>query len=231
VLALALFRVGHSAAWRSRRPRRGPQRVPRSAGCTARAVAATARPQHRRAGNPTRRRVRLARRQRRPVRRAGHAQPPARRDRVPSVDAGDHALRPPDHPRFLDDDQVRGIIEWSEASLGDALYDLVCSRSHTRTPRRRHRRLRGRPRHRLGRRMVVVSKPDRHQVAGRERLCLRRKVPRGRCAEITAVRRREHTDRGQGYARPYRAPCGYPDRRARVPLLARYLESGQNMNR
>ena len=46
-----------------------------------------------------RRRMRVARRQRRPSRRPGHAQPPARRDCAPAVDTGVHPRRPAGRPR------------------------------------------------------------------------------------------------------------------------------------
>ena len=70
-------------------------------------------------------RVRVARRQRRPPRRRGHTQPPACRDRAPAVDPvfihGDLQV---DHV-FVDGDEVTGIIDWSEASQGDAHFDLA----------------------------------------------------------------------------------------------------------
>ena len=47
-----------------------------------------------------RRRVRVARRQRRPSRRRGHAQPPGRRGCAPAVDTGVHPRRPAGRPRL-----------------------------------------------------------------------------------------------------------------------------------
>ena len=89
---------------------------------------------------------------------------------------------------FVDGDEVTGIIDWSEASQGDGALRPRHAHARTRgTPRRRHRRLRRRRRPRPDPRVVVVSKPDRDQVAGRERLRLARDVPRGRRPAITAV--------------------------------------------
>ena len=89
---------------------------------------------------------------------------------------------------FVEDDEVIGIIDWSEASQGDALYDLATltlaheenlDESSPATARTSTSNSSG---------MVVVSEPDRDQVAGRERLRLARNVPRGRRTAITVLR-------------------------------------------
>jgi len=69
--------------------------------------------------------MRVARHERRPSHRHGHAQPSDRRGRAPTVDTGVHAPRPADHHVFVDGDEITGVIDWSEASQGDALYDLA----------------------------------------------------------------------------------------------------------
>ena len=108
--------VAEAARARPRRPPGDGTRPPRGAvhrvaggvgrgGCrrteaARRAAAAMARPEPRRVGIAPRRRVRVARRQRRPSHRRGHAQPPARRGCAPAVDTGVHPRRPADHPRL-----------------------------------------------------------------------------------------------------------------------------------
>ena len=63
--------------------------------------------------------------ERRPARRPGHPQPPGRRGRAPAVDPvfthGDLQVA---HV-FVDGDEVTGVLDWSEAGQGDALYDLA----------------------------------------------------------------------------------------------------------
>ena len=73
-----------------------------------------------------RRRMRVARHERRPSRRPGHAQPPGRRGCAPAVDTGVHrtATCRSTHV-FVDGDEITGVIDWSEAGQGDALYDLA----------------------------------------------------------------------------------------------------------
>jgi hypothetical protein len=63
------------------------------------ATAAMARSEPRRDRIAPRRRMRVARHERRSSRRDGHAQPPDRRGCAPAVDTGVHARRPADHPR------------------------------------------------------------------------------------------------------------------------------------
>jgi aminoglycoside phosphotransferase (APT) family kinase protein len=41
------------------------------------------------------------------------------------VDACLHAWRPAGRPRLLDGDEVTGVLDWSEACRGDALFDLA----------------------------------------------------------------------------------------------------------
>jgi len=103
VLALAALNgtaLGHlgepstasSASWA-----RGGCRRP---GAARHAAAAMARSKPRRARIAPRRRVRVAPRQRRPSRRRGHAQPPARRDCTPVVETGVHPRGPAGRPRL-----------------------------------------------------------------------------------------------------------------------------------
>jgi hypothetical protein len=68
-----------------------------------------------------------------------------------------------------------GIIDWSEASQGDALYDLAALRLA----------------HEEHRAWWSFRSLDRDQVAGRERLRLAGELPRGGRAAITNVRLRE----------------------------------------
>jgi len=127
VLALAAVggtALGHLA---SRLPRR--RRVGRG-GCrntdaARRAAAAMARPEPRRARIAPRRRMRLARRKQRPSRRLvtrnRQLAETALRQWAPVFIHGDLQV---DHV-FVDGDEVTGVVDWSEASQGDALFDVA----------------------------------------------------------------------------------------------------------
>ena len=87
---------------------------------------------------------------------------------------------------FVDGDEVTGVIDWSEASQGDALFRP--RHPHARTPGapwRRRRRLRHRRRPRPHPRVVVVAMPVERPLAGRARLRPARGVP-----EVAVLRSR-----------------------------------------
>ena len=61
---------------------------------------------------------------------------------------------------FVDGDEVTGVIDWSDAGRGDALFDLAILTLGPRgEPRRRGHRVRHRGRSRHHPRLVVVAKP------------------------------------------------------------------------
>jgi aminoglycoside phosphotransferase (APT) family kinase protein len=41
------------------------------------------------------------------------------------VGTGVHPRRPAGRPRLVDGDEVTGVVDWSEASQGDALFDVA----------------------------------------------------------------------------------------------------------
>ena len=90
-----------------------------------RAAAAMARSEPRRVGIAPRQRMRLARRERRPshalVTRNRQVAEAALRPWTPVFVHGDLQIT---HV-FVDDDEITGVIDWSEAGPGDALYDLA----------------------------------------------------------------------------------------------------------
>ena len=91
---------------------------------------------------------------------------------------------------FVDGDEVTGIIDWSEAGRGDALYDLATfTLGHEEHLRRRRRRLWHRHRPRRDPRVVVVAKPAGGSLADRARLRPVRAGLRSRRAQIPDVRR------------------------------------------
>ncbi|GAA3697288.1 hypothetical protein GCM10022420_099010 [Streptomyces iranensis] len=89
---------------------------------------------------------------------------------------------------FIDGDEITGIIDWSEAGRGDALFDLATLTLGR--PRRRRRRLwhRRRPRH--DPRVVVVAKPAGSALAGRAQGFAPYAPGCGRRVELPAVRLR-----------------------------------------
>ena len=126
VLALAALQGRRSAVSASRRPSPAAWAA---AGAAARMLHDAPLPPGP-AGAPMRsraprRRMRVARHQRRPSGRPGHAQPPGRRGCAPAVNTlfahGDLQVA---HV-FIDGDQITGVIDWTEAGPGDALYDLA----------------------------------------------------------------------------------------------------------
>jgi aminoglycoside phosphotransferase len=83
---------------------------------------------------------------------------------------------------FVDVDEITGVLDWSEASQGDALFDLATlTLGHQEHLWRHRRRLRHRRRPRRDPRVVVVAKPAGGPLAGRARL---RPVARARRAQI-----------------------------------------------
>ena len=72
---------------------------------------------------------------------------------------------------FVEDDEVTGVLDWSEAGQGDALYDLASlTLGHPEHLGDVARRLRHRRRPRRDPRVVVVAEPDGDPLAGRARL-------------------------------------------------------------
>ena len=107
---------GHSAASASRRPRRprhGPRRRVPPQDAARRAIAAMAGFERPRDRVAPRRRMRVARQERRPSHRCGHAQSPVCRGCAAAVDAVVHPRRPADQPRFVDGDEIPA---WSSRS-------------------------------------------------------------------------------------------------------------------
>ena len=86
---------------------------------------------------------------------------------------------------FVAGDEVTGVIDWSEASQGDALVRPRHPHARTRgAPWRRRRRLRHRRRPRPHPRVVVVAMPAQRPLAGRARLRPARGVcPRSPCCD------------------------------------------------
>ena len=90
---------------------------------------------------------------------------------------------------FVEDDEVTGVLDWSEAGQGDALYDLASlTLGHPEHLDDVRRRLRHRRRPRRDPRVVVVAEPDGDPLAGRARLRPRRTGLRDRRAESPALR-------------------------------------------
>lgn len=90
---------------------------------------------------------------------------------------------------FVDGDEVTGIIDWSEAGQGDALYDLATfTLGHEEHLDDVLMRLWHRHRPRRDPRMVVLAKPAGSSLADRARLRPLRARLRGRCTEIPDVR-------------------------------------------
>ncbi|PVG82845.1 aminoglycoside phosphotransferase [Nocardioides gansuensis] len=90
-----------------------------------RAAAAVARPEPRREGIAPRQRMRVDHHEQRPSHRPRHAQPLDRRGcRRPWTPVFMHGDLQIAHV-FVDVDEVTGVVDWSEAGQGDALYDLA----------------------------------------------------------------------------------------------------------
>ena len=86
---------------------------------------------------------------------------------------------------FVAGDEVTGIIDWSEGSPGDALFDLATlTLGHAEHLDDLSRRLRHRRRPRAHPRVVVVAMSEQRAVAGRARLRAARDDARGRRAAI-----------------------------------------------
>jgi aminoglycoside phosphotransferase (APT) family kinase protein len=133
--------VAEATRARARRPPRDGTRPPRRAvdrvvggvgrgGCRSteaarRAASAMARSKPRRDRIATRRRMRVAHHERRPSYRPGDAQrriaEAALRPWAPVFTHGDLQVT---HV-FVEADEITGVIDWSEAGHGDALYDLA----------------------------------------------------------------------------------------------------------
>ena len=110
---------------------------------------------------------------------------------------------------FVDGDEITGVIDWSEAGRGDALYDLaILTLGHEEHLERRRRRLRDRRRPRRDPRVVVVAKPVGGPVADRARLRPLLAGLRVRRAQITAVMPPESDDRDPATGQPRRSPSG-----------------------
>src|SRR6266567_1288882 len=136
--------------------------------------------------------MRVARHERRPSHRPGHAQPPGCRGCAPAVATGVHARRPAGRPRVRRRrrDHRRGRL----VRGGPGRCPVRPRQLDARTPGapwRRRCRLRHRRRPRRDPRMVVVAKPAGGPLAGRTRLRPVLARLRGRRAEIPAVRQHE----------------------------------------
>ena len=94
---------------------------------------------------------------------------------------------------FVDGDEITGVIDWSEAAQGDALYDLASlTLGHEEHLGRRRRRLRHRRRPRRDPRVVVVAKPAGGPLADRARLrpvLARLRVRRAEIPDVRLTRR------------------------------------------
>ena len=76
---------------------------------------------------------------------------------------------------FVAGDEVTGVVDWSEAARGDALFDLATlTLGNQGAPRRRRRRLWHRHRPGPHPSVVAVAKPAQHPLAGRARVRLAR---------------------------------------------------------
>jgi hypothetical protein len=90
---------------------------------------------------------------------------------------------------FVDGDEITGIIDWSEAGRGDALFGLATLTLGRGAPRRHRRRLWNRRRPRRDPPEVVVAKPAGGSPAGRAH-GFAPSAPGCRRVEIPAVRLR-----------------------------------------
>ena len=97
---------------------------------------------------------------------------------------------------FVDGDEVTGVIDWSEAGRGDALYDLATlTLGHEEHLADRRRRIRHRRRPRRDPRMVVVAESGGGPLADRARLRPVLARSRVRRAEVHDVRLHQPEDR------------------------------------
>ena len=115
--------------------------------------------------------------------------------------------------------RVTGVIDWSEAGQGDALYDLATlTLGHEEHLERRRRRLRHRRRPRRDPRVVVVAKPAGGPLADRARLRPLLARLRVRRAQIPAVMRRTSVSSTSTY--PWRRSSSRPGRFATRSLCS-----------
>lgn len=101
--------------------------------------------------------------------RPSHALPPVCRGCSATVDTGVHARGNVQVAHvFVERDEITGVLDWSQAGHGDAMYHLaILAPGAPRTPQPRHRRIRRRRRLRGAPRLVVAAKPDGDLLAGR----------------------------------------------------------------
>ena len=84
---------------------------------------------------------------------------------------------------FVDGDDVTGVVDWSEASPGDALFDLAILTLGRGAPWRRPRRLRHRRRPRPDLRMVVVAIPAGGPLAVEHGFGPPEEMPESQCCD------------------------------------------------